>query len=315
VFKQGLLRFINIVKQSQEVLMSKDWESTFTHWAKGPAATEAERCENSIRALKNAVAKSDALKNRNIEIVLQGSYRNRVNIRQDSDVDLGIICRDTFYYHLPEGVNVEGASITPATYHYAEYKNDVENALVNYFGRNEVTRGNKAFDIKSNYYRVEADLAPFFEYRNYWNSSQYAEGVKLYSDSEKEVINYPEQHYSNGVSKNDITSRRYKRSVRILKNLNSKMEEDGYNSAKAIPGFLVECLAFNVPNENFSSSSYTPLVRSVLAHIYNNTRPLDDCSEWFEVNKKKYLFHGSQPWTKAEAHQFISNAWNYIGYE
>ena len=295
--------------------MSKDWESTFTHWAKGPAATESERCENAIRALKNAIAQSDALKNRNTEIIFQGSYRNRVNVRQDSDVDLGIICRDTFYYHLPQGITAEGASITPATYQFAEYKNDVENALVNYFGRSEVTRGNKAFDIKANSYRVEADLAPFFEYRHYWDGSRYAEGVKLLSNSGKEVINYPEQHYSNGVAKNDNTSRRYKRCVRILKNLKSKMEEDGYDSAKAIPGFLIECLVSNVPNENFSSSTYVPLVRSALAYIYNNTRPSDDCSEWTEVNDIKYLFHGSQPWTKTEAHQFISNAWDYIGYE
>lgn len=295
--------------------MVRDWESTFTHWAKGPATTENERCENAIQAIKRAIEQSDALRTRNTDVFLQGSYRNRVNIRQDSDVDVGIICRDTFYYHLPDGVTTEDARITPATYHYADFKNDVQEALANYFGYDAVTRGNKAFDIKANSYRVEADLAPFFEYRYYWDNSQYAEGVKLLPDSGGEVINYPEQHYTNGVSKNDNTSRRYKRSVRILKNLNSEMEKNGSSSATNVPGFLLECLAFNVPKENFNSSDYVPIVRSVLAHIFNSTMTSADCSKWVEVNDIKYLFHGSQPWTKAQAYQFISDAWDYVGYE
>lgn len=295
--------------------MVKDWESTFTHWAKGPATTENKRCENAIRAIKRAIEQSDALSTRNTDVFLQGSYRNRVNIRQDSDVDIGILCRDTFYYHLPEGVTTEDASITPATYHYADFKNDVQEALTNYFGYDAVTRGNKAFDIKANSYRVEADIAPFFEYRHYWNNNKHAKGVKLLPDSGGEVINYPEQHYTNGVSKNDNTSRRYKRSARILKNLNSEMEKNGSSSATNVPGFLLECLAFNVPKGNFNSSDYVPLVRSVLAHIFNSTMTSADCSKWVEVNDIKYLFHGSQPWTKAQAYQFISDAWNYVGYE
>jgi hypothetical protein len=295
--------------------MSNDWESTFTHWAKGPAATEAQRCENAIGAIKKALAQSDALKNINTEVILQGSYRNRVNIRQDSDVDIGIICRDTFFYHLPTAINVDDRNIIPATYHYAEYKNDVEEALISYFGGDTVTRGGKAFDIKANSYRVEADVAPFFEYRHYWDSSGYAEGVKLLSDSGGEVINYPAQHYSNGVLKNDNTNRKFKRCVRILKNIKCKMSDDGHSSANVVPSFLIECLAFNTPDDNYSYSSYISIVRSVLAYVYNNTRPSDDCSKWVEVNNIKYLFHVSQPWTKAQTHQFISEAWDYIGYE
>ena len=295
--------------------MARDWESTFTHWAKGPAATETERCENAIRAIKNAIAASEVLKNKNTEVFLQGSYRNRVNIRQDSDVDVGVICKDSFFYYLPTGVTKESASISDATYHYPEFKNDVQKALVEYFGEGAVTRGNKAFDIKANTYRVEADLAPFLDYRYYIDNEKYADGVKLQSDTGKEVINYPEQHYTNGVSKNDSTNRRYKRAVRILKNLKSEMEENNYTSAKDIPGFLIECLAFNVPNENYSSAQYKPLIRSVLAHMFNNTRASDDCSKWVEVNDIKYLFHSTQPWTKTQAHAFISDAWGYIGYE
>lgn len=294
--------------------MSKDWESTFSHWAKRPAATENERCENAIRAIKNAINKSNALKDKNIEVFLQGSYRNRVNVRQDSDVDVGLVCKNTFYYEYAEDVSLDSLNITNATYLYPDFKNDVHAALAEYFGFEAVSRGSKAFDIKSNSYRVEADLAPFFEYRYYWSSSDYREGVELVSDAGVDIKNYPEQHYTNGVAKNDATNRRYKRVVRILKNLKNDMERN-HSSARDIPGFLLECMAFNVPNDNFSSSSYKPLIRSILGYIYNNTRPADDCASWVEVNDIKYLFHGSQPWTKTQAHDFISDAWNYLGYE
>ena len=141
--------------------MSKDWEATFTHWAKGPAATESQRCENAIKAIKDAIDKSAELKSRNIEVFLQGSYRNRVNVRQDSDVDVGLLCRDTFFYEHSKEITADSLNITNATYHYPEFKNDVQKALTDYFGSGTVTRGNKAFDIKANTYRVEADLAPF----------------------------------------------------------------------------------------------------------------------------------------------------------
>jgi len=43
----------------------------------------------------------------------------------------------------------------------------VETALKNYFGSDKVIRGNKAFDIHANSYRVDADVVPAFAYRHY----------------------------------------------------------------------------------------------------------------------------------------------------
>jgi hypothetical protein len=295
--------------------MSQNWESTFSFWAKGPSDTESERCENSVRAIKKAIEQSDALRDRNIEVFLQGSYRNRVNVRQDSDVDVGILCRDTFFYQLPDGKVAEDLNITPATYHYSEFKNDVHQALIDYFGHDAIIRGNKAFDIQTNTYRVEADIAPFFEYRYYLQNGNYAEGVKLISDSVVEVENYPEQHYTNGVSKNSETQKKYKRVVRILKNLKNKMDDEGYATAKKVPGFFLECLCFNVPNDDFGYHTYHANVRAVLAHLFNNTMNSNLCSEWVEVNDIKYLFHTTQQWSRLEAHNFISDAWDYVGYK
>ncbi|MGH8615826.1 MAG: nucleotidyltransferase domain-containing protein, partial [Gammaproteobacteria bacterium] len=124
---------------------------------------------------------------------------NRTNVRQDSDVDICVLCRDVFYYDLPAGVLHESYGITPANYEYAQFKNEVGAALSDYFGYSAVTRGNKAFDVHANSYRVDADVVPAFEYRRYTSASAYHEGTKFLPDGGREVINWPSQNYENGV--------------------------------------------------------------------------------------------------------------------
>ena len=70
---------------------SIDWEAHFSEWAKPPLKTEQTRCENAITAVRNAVAGSADLKGRSTKVFAQGSYRNRVNVRDDSDVDIGVL--------------------------------------------------------------------------------------------------------------------------------------------------------------------------------------------------------------------------------
>ena len=297
--------------------MSRDWESIFSTWSKGPGKTEQNKAENAEHQIKQAILSSDKLRDRKIHVFTQGSYRNRVNVRKSSDVDIGVLCSDVYFSEHPDD-NVKAElekSSAPATYEYATFKNELEQALVDRFGKTEVTRGSKAFDIKANSYRVEADVVPFFEHRRYTSVEHYYSGVEMMPDdlSPPSIKNWPEQHYQNGVTKNDQTSRMYKRVVRILKSLSNEMSANRIQSAKDAPSFLVECLVFNASNSNFNDSAFKQIVRDLLAELFNNTLSDEKCSEWGEVNKLKYLFRASQPWTRHGAHQFLSDAWDYIG--
>lgn len=299
--------------------MSRDWESVFSTWAQGPSQTEQTRAENAERQIRKAIQASEKLKNRNIKVFTQGSYRNRVNVRQDSDVDVGVVCYDSYFPNYPDD-NVKEEltkSSFPASYEYATFKNELEEALVARFGKSAVSRGSKSFDIKENTYRVESDVAAFFEHRRYTSASNHLKGVEMIPDdyNPPSVVNWPEQHYANGVQKNTETNRKYKRVVRILKTLSNEMSKNGVKSAKEAPSFLIECLVFNAPNSAFNHTHYKPMVRAVLANLFNDTLDNDKCSEWGEVSELKYLFRGHQQWTRASAHQFISDAWDYIGYE
>ena len=303
--------------------MATDWESRFTEWARGPSSAEQERCANAVRQITKAIRNSAKLRNRHIKAFTHGSYRNRVNVRQDSDVDVGVMYHDGFLARYPAGKTREDFGNVPRDYRYAQFKNDLYEALVARFGTRSVTRGNKAIEVRENPYEVSADVVPLFEYRHYHNGGSYYCGVGLVPDSGPLIVNYPErlldswpkinQHYENGVGKNASTHRAYKGTVRILKALRAQMDDAGIAAAAEIPGFLLECLAWNPPNEHYASPAWLSRVENVLRHIWAETETDERCGAWTEVNDIKFLFHSTQQWNRAQARAFVGAAWQYVG--
>lgn len=298
------------------VAKTRDWESVFSTWAQGPSKTEQEKAENAERQIYQAILNNDYLKRREIKVFTQGSYRNHVNVRKESDVDIGVLCFDSYFSEYNDD-NIKAAvtkSWEPATYTYAQFKNELQQALETQFGAANVTSGNKAFQIRENSYRVNADVAAFFEHRRYYSTNNYHSGVQMLTDKGKSVINWPEQHYQNGLHKNTATSRRYKQVVRILKTLRNEMDEVGIRAAEPIPSFLIECLVWNSSNSAFKYANYWTMLWDVLKELYNATLTDERCSEWGEVSELKYLFPTVQPWTREQANDFLRAAFNYVGY-
>ncbi len=295
----------------------RDWENTFTSWAQPPEKTEQERCERAVNAIKKAVAASDQLSRRSIRTFAQGSYANRTNVRQQSDVDVCILCSNTFYFDGPNGLTLADIGCEPATYAYDQYKNEVETALVSYFGRDQVKRGNKAFDIHENTYRVDADAVACFDYRLYYFDTSgkllYHPGTALITDREqRRITNFPEQQYDNGVAKNTATGSRFKALVRIIKTLRNEMDDVGVVDAGPMASFLLESLVWNWPNEMFNQSSYISLVTGFLAFIWDGTKTDEGCRRWKEENGIKVLFAPHNEWTRQQVHNFALAAYSYI---
>ncbi len=298
---------------------NRNWEEVFTTWSAGPSTSEQEKCENAERMVKKAIAASSKLANKDLRVFVQGSYKHRTNVRVDSDVDVCVCLRDTFSPRLDDGLTDADLGYTAATYKHDEFKNDVEAALREHFGASAVVRGKKAFDVHANTYRVDADVVPTLEHRWHFKYGTgeigVINGTALFPDGGSPILNFPDQTYANGVSKNSATNKSYKPLVRILKRLRNEMGENGIRGPANIPSFLIDCLAWNVPIESFDRGDYRADVRAVLAHIFNSTRKDEDCADWFEVNGIKYLFRSSQPWTREVAHAFADAAWDYIGFK
>jgi hypothetical protein len=298
------------------------WEDTFIAWARSPSDSEQERCENAEKAVCDALNNDKVLAEKNILVFAQGSYKNRTYVKLDSDVDICVMLRDTFFADYPKNGTHETYGNSSSDFTYVEYKNLVETALVNHFGRKQVARGNKAFDIHANSYRVDADVVPTFEHRRYTGitnadgTHHYHKGIELRPDDGGRIINWPNQTHENGIDKNTNTSRRYKAVVRIIKRLRSKMQEDGIKEANDVASFLISSLVWNVPNSSFGHENYYADVREALAHTFNATIKQETCNEWGEVNELKYLFRDTvQPWTRQQTHNFLSAAWDYVGFK
>lgn len=290
-------------------------EDQLARWAAPPSQSERDRMDNAERAIRNAINSSAPLQSRTIRVFAQGSYRNRVNVRQDSDVDIAVVCSDTFFWEGPQDSTLETFGYSEASYEFTDFRREVGQALVSYFGSGAVTQGDKAFDVDANTYRVDADVAPFFEHRRMNEDGSFYGGVEMRTRSGGSVINWPDQHYDNGVAKNDRTGRAYKGCVRILKTLRYAMIEEGIHSAQDATSFLMECLIWNVPDDCFTHATWTDDLRACLTHLFNETISFDTCREWGEVSELKYLFHDGQPWTWAGTHQFLSDCWDYVGFE
>lgn len=308
------------------VSTSRDWETVLKSWIKPASATEDAKREYTASEISAAI-RASSIPASAVKIYAKGSYANNTNVRADSDVDIAVEWTDLFHYDLTgdvEGRSREEMGITPASGAYSgptgagQFKDAVENALVCQFGRAAVTRGNKALTVRESRRSLAADVVACFSYRRYFSlnplgTPRFHEGTYLTPDRGGKVINWPQQHYDNGVTKNDATGRRFKRMVRVLKRLENEMVEKGVIAE--VPSYLIECLVYNVPNEHFGHTRYVDDLRAVLAVIFNETMATGSAGEWIEVNALKWLFRGEQKWTPEQAHAFAGKAWDYVGFE
>jgi len=308
--------------------MSRDWDATLASWGAPPSATETQKCERAELAVRKAIEASARLNTKQIEVFTQGSYQNGTNVRQDSDVDVCVLYTGAWFedFGFTPGLSREALGNVAETYTYSSFKNDVGEAVFDYFGGREfVTRGKKAFDIHANTFRIDADVVPCFEHRRYsgtLDSHNWSTGTQLMPDNGGKIVNWPKQNYANGVAKNGRTGGNFKTVTRVFKKLRYDMIEEGDIVAESIPSYLIECLIWNVPDATLQTGTFLTqyftlkeIVRNSIIFLWNATKDETACNEWGEVNELKYLFRPGQPWTRTNVHKFLFNAWNHIGFK
>jgi len=303
--------------------MARDWESDFSKWTERASDREERRYEWMRDAIRDALRASGTLSSYSFVVYAKGSYPNFTNVVRDSDVDIAAELTELYkadFIGDVEGENLQslGHSLYTGTYDLPEFKNDVEQALIDGFGSSAIERGKKAIHVRERQQGLAADVVPCVTHRTFTSRAHYWQGIRLRNDAPpwEEIDNYPAQHKERGTAKNDRTNRRYKRVVRILKRLENEMIKK--DVIAEVPSFLIESAVYNVPDGHFTSPvNWTGRVRNALAHIFNGTMSADcvRSSDWMEVNNIKYLFHPAQGWTYQQAHGFASEAWDYIGFD
>lgn len=305
--------------------MANTWEDTLRSWVKPPSDHEDSKRDKTEAEIKKALAASSRLKGVQYKVYAKGSYANNTNVRLDYDVDIAVECTEFQYHDVSPGATDKKAEIDAQFHPYAKdyglraFKDDIEAALVDFYGRSAVQRGNLALRVREKKTTLPADVVPCCTFKYVTNIDGRGNltsvcGTRLRPDKGTDVTNWPQQQLENGIKKNNATNHRYKFMVRALKRLETELVKEGLLKDE-LPSFLIECLVYNVPDDSFNHTTYMDEMRAVLANIFNATLSDEKCKEWVEVNWRKYLFRSSQPWTRSQAHALADAAWNRLGYQ
>lgn len=284
-------------------------------WTGPSSTTEQEKQDRTERMIREAVAAHAAFEGMSRKVYAKGSYANNTNVRSDSDVDIAVECDEAVYWgeHSP-GAHPSDGSPYSGGWTPVKLRSELVAALRAKFGDAVDASGSTAIQVHSTSARVEADVVPCFSYRYYFSPTKYREGAKVFKTDGNSVVNYSKLQLENGRSKNNRTNQAFKKTVRILKRLENIMVDADYH--RPVPSFFVECLVYNCPDEIFARSTWTAVVKGVLAHIYaslEGSEPTVAGERWVEVNGAKFLFSTAQKWTRADARDFAYAGWNYLG--
>ncbi|GEQ09397.1 nucleotidyltransferase [Staphylococcus haemolyticus] len=289
------------------------------YWSQKGATQAPKNLREKIE--KVLTANESKIKRKNqLDIYLQGSYRNNTNIFGSSDVDIVVQSNATFFSNISKLEAYErkiyNQTFDEATYTWRYFKNDVIKTLQYAFGSSNVEIGNKSIKIFTEDY--EADVIPCFEYRNYLSfgnseeDREYIPGIKFFTtDKGESIINYPKKHYVFGVDKNERTNNYYKPTIRIFKNIKKQLIKQKRITKKVVSSYFIESLLYNVPDRYFCIDNASNRVADILNWLTKNQ---DSFSTFICQNEQMNLFASSQEqWNEEDADKFIfeiNKFWN-----
>jgi len=210
---------------------------------------------------------------------------------------------------------VEGRS-NVATYTLPDFRRDVSNAIRRAFPSHTITEGGKSIKIPRTNNNIPADVVPCLECRLFLppktllNNVAYIDGIWLLDVQRgNAVTSFPKQSYDNGVTKHGRTNQWYKPTVRIYKNARGWMEDNRLIKTGTASSFAIECLLYNVPDQQFGSSYGDTFVKVVnwLNDVdindfvcQNNIQLLFDSGRWTTQNARAYIDALILMWNKWE---------------
>jgi hypothetical protein len=297
--------------------VARDWEAWLAT-ALGPASsTEDQERDRTEKRIRDAIRAAADLPS-DVRVYAKGSYANNTNVRRDADVDVAVEWTNTILvdtWGKTTGMSAAELGYTPATDPMSprEFRRRVERAVVGAFGSGKVdTSPDKHIGVAAATGTLDADVVPCFALNRYDAPRVANRGHRLYPKSGGYVDNFPQQNYDNGVTKNNRTSRRYKEIVRCVKRLVGELYEDGV-IPRDYPGYLLESLVHNVPNDRFGHYKRYDDMEAVFRYLSNGLKDESVYNSWTEPNELVMLFRGHANRIPRNALNVIDKAWDTIG--
>lgn len=251
--------------------------------------------------------------NKEARIIIQGSYANGTNVRKESDVDVAVILTSSFRDKYRDSISRENYGFVSATYGLDEFREDIYASLDRYL-KNSVEKKCKSIKVDESSNTVSSDVVPAIQRRDYtidynFDKTNFIGGIVIKDFcKDYEIINFPEQHIIEGVVKNSNTLRRYKKVVRIFKQLKIKAVSNGYLLDDDTSSFLIESMVYNIPNQSFKGTeSFKEITKRIIEYWFNNSASME--SNFKEANNIKKLFSSKERKTGKDRYISVLKAW------
>jgi hypothetical protein len=292
-------------------------ESQLEVWSHQGAVITATTTHELIR---NALSSdSSHIQTSNFEVFLQGSYKNSTNIRGESDVDIVVQLNDTYHRDLsalpPDQESAYMQARSEATYLLPQFRADVLQTLRDRFGSSSIIEGNKSLKLPRDSGRLPADVVVCLQYRKYRRftsqSQSYTEGIAFDTQNGRRIISFPKSHYENGTTKNDRTNGFFKKSVRMFKNAREFLVQRGTITSQLAPSYFVECLLYNVPDENFGPTFRDTYYKVI--NCLNNSNSSDLAAVKCQDGQLQLFGNEPEQWSVHDAQEFstaLARLWN-----
>lgn len=291
-------------------------ESQLETWSHQGSITQSSNTYNTIKNVLEGSTTPYA--NKNFKVFLQGSYGNDTNIYAESDVGT-----------LSSGSTIASTVISnrllrmksrhtrmPSTMRptrMSTSKQDVLSVLEGQYG--SAVKPEIATFIDASGSRRKADVIVATQFRRYFkfrstDDSEYVEGICFFNAAGERIANYPKQHSANLTSKHQGSSKWLKPAVRVLKNMRSRMVDEGLIKAGVAPSYYIEGLLYNVPPDKLSRS-----YENCIVNILNWYRQDASKTDLVCANEQYYLLRDGHHtcWSQSNCDAFVEAAvdlWN-----
>ncbi|CAM5587445.1 Cyclic dipyrimidine nucleotide synthase [Streptomyces alboniger] len=282
-------------------------------WKSPPSSTEQLRLERAERMVRAAVAAYGPFRGLEMKVDAKGSYPNSTNVRGDSDVDTKIQVNNPYYvngspsWDPPVGRGEPPLAVWPPD----QLREHAHAALADFFGRVDADHNVAFYVPEVAGSRPSIDVVPCFKYQQF-RDCRWIEGSIVHARDGQQIINWPELQLANGCAKNIRTGHRYKIAVRVLKNVENNLADEGVIAA--LPSYFSECLIYNVPDDVLKAGSLDAAVRNSLNYLSTALDSFIKALLMVEPNDVKKLFEPGQKWNEKDALDLIEGAWRYLGY-
>ncbi len=195
-----------------------------------------------------------------LDVYLQGSYKNNTNVTKTSDVDL-VVQLKTIWSANKESLSADqlakyNATYSDVSYTFEDFNHSILQAVQVYFGMGNVTNANKCIKIKEHGKYCNADITSSFSFRHYGtfenaDKQVYKEGMYFIANDGKFIRNFPKLHYEALVKKSEATNGTFKETVRMFKNIRDDLTDRRMLYPNAAKSYFIENLLYFLPDSCF----------------------------------------------------------------